>query len=74
MLDKKSTTAGQRSRDGTISHRPSLRAVQSWRNGENNYAIEYTLDGENVRTEYADQSQWAAILRQLDGLTLFPAT
>jgi hypothetical protein len=46
--------------------RSKLLGVQSWRYGENNYSIEYTMDGNNILTEYDDKEKFEAILRRLD--------
>ena len=46
----------------------SLRGVQSWKHGENNYGIQYVMDGGNMVCEYHDVVMWKAILKRLDEL------
>lgn len=46
--------------------RSKLLGIQSWRAGENNYFIEYTLNGNNLLTEYDDLEKFQAVLKGLE--------
>lgn len=45
-----------------------LLGVQSWRQGDNNYFIEYTLDRHCITTEYDCPVKWKTILSRIDDL------
>jgi hypothetical protein len=55
---------------GAVLHlhvkRSKLLGVQSWRDGETNYSIEFVLNGGSVRAEYDDRATWETILKALD--------
>ena len=48
--------------------RSKLLGIQSWRNGDKNYSIQYVMVGGTVTTEYDDKEKFEAILKQLDKL------
>lgn len=45
-----------------------LIGVQSWRTGDKNFSIEYTMIGGSVTTEYDCPEKWKAILSGVDRL------
>lgn len=61
-----------RVRFGTVLHlhvkRSKLLGIQSWRYGEKNYFIEYTMEGNAITCEYDDKEKFEAILKRLDEL------
>lgn len=43
-----------------------LLGVQSWRYGDNNFFIEYIMDGNTITTEYDDVDKFKFILSKLE--------
>lgn len=48
--------------------RSKLLGIQSWRYGDNNYFIEFTMEGNAIVCEYDDNEKFSAVLAQLDKL------
>ena len=48
--------------------RSKLLGVQSWTYGDNNYSIEYSMEGKDILTEYDEKEKWLLILKKLDEL------
>ena len=48
--------------------RLELLGLQSWRDGEHSYSIEFTLTGGSITAEYDDADKWRVILKALDDI------
>lgn len=46
--------------------RSKLLGIQSWRHGENNYFIEFTMEGGVITSDYDVEAKWKTILNGLD--------
>ena len=51
--------------------RKDLYGIQSYRNGQGSYIIEYYTKSGNILTEYEDSIMWIAILTELAKYQLF---
>lgn len=46
--------------------RSALLGIQSWKRGQSNYFIEFTMVGGVITSEYDDAEKWKMILAKLD--------
>jgi len=49
--------------------RSAYRGLQSWK-WQDNYSIEFALDGATLTVEYTDEASWLAVLSELQKLPL----
>lgn len=47
-------------------YRSKLLGYQTWKYGDKNYFIEYTLEGGDILCEYDDEQKWRAVIAGLE--------